>query len=512
MNMKQSRRIYIFSFGIIVLFLIGVLLLEKCNSANSETEKPDFRKIYHYAISTSNNAYDAFKELKQYAEQGEAIAQYYIGNIYQSDQDHQQAIFWYTEAAEQGNVDALYELGSIYKKNKASQQAAMWFTQAVEKFREAADSGDLGAQYDLGLAYDSGNGVKQDTRQALIWITKAAEKGYSPAQNMLGYWLLTGHHGITRDIDKGIDWCLKAAEQNNSIAENNLSYTYGKFSATHRDVKKYVYWLRRAAEDGNTDAQWQLGCHYEMGDCEGIEKDYQQALYWYQRGAEFNSDCTFSLAKMYRDGKGVEKNTKLYEYWYLRANAMFSDRINDRYKLAGMYETGNDFVSQDIYQAQRWYRRAANRGHSEAQYHLGKICMGDKDYQQAIFWLKKSAERDNLLAAQTLGVIYRDGVPEIEKDEKEAEIWERKAKEIIQRRNGLQADASNAFKANASITGDKVNIRSKPNTSSNVVKQLNAGHPVKATKQTKGKDGTWYFIQTASGTQGWVFGKYVKLN
>ena len=60
--------------------------------------------------------------------------------------------------------------------------------------------------------------------------------------------------------------------------------------------------------------------------------------------------------------------------------------------------------------------------------------------------------------------------------------------------------------ANASIVGDNVNVRSKPNTSSRVVKQLNTGHPVTIVRQ----DGDWYLIRTANGTDGWVFGKYVK--
>ena len=56
------------------------------------------------------------------------------------------------------------------------------------------------------------------------------------------------------------------------------------------------------------------------------------------------------------------------------------------------------------------------------------------------------------------------------------------------------------FKANAHITGNKVNVRTAPNTSSKVVKQLNSGHPVLIIKSS----GNWYFIQTASGTKGWV--------
>lgn len=69
-----------------------------------------------------------------------------------------------------------------------------------------------------------------------------------------------------------------------------------------------------------------------------------------------------------------------------------------------------------------------------------------------------------------------------------------------------QPKANSSFTANGSITGNKVNVRRKPNIKSKVVKQLNAGHPVSIT----GQNGDWYHIRTASGTEGWVFSDYVE--
>ena len=130
----------------------------------------------------------------------------------------------------------------------------------------------------------------------------------------------------------------------------------------------------------------------------------------------------------------------------------------------------------------------------------------EKDGEKAVYWLKKAAVQNDTGAMGDLGKIYRNGISGVEKDDREADFWFEKQRKTIEARQ------KNTFQANASITGDKVNIRTKPNTSSSIIKQLNAGHPVKATKQTKAKDGMWYYIQTASGTRGWVFGKYVKFN
>lgn len=47
-----------------------------------------------------------------------------------------------------------------------------------------------------------------------------------------------------------------------------------------------VKWFRKAADLGNDDAMWNLGRCYEKG--EGVEKNIDQAVYWYKKGAAKN--------------------------------------------------------------------------------------------------------------------------------------------------------------------------------------------------------------------------------
>ena len=503
--------------AIAILALSCALLLSKNTLANSYFAKPKFSELYISALGEGKKAYEDFKKLQTFAKQGEAEAQFYLGRIYHLDQDSPHAVYWYNLAAEQNNADAQRLLGSIYATSKkSSQQSATWYTQAAENYRKAAESGDIIAQYKLALAYAAGLGVKQDTQQSTKWLTLAAEQGNSDAQNMLGYWLLTGRNGIKKDTEKGIEWCLKAAAQNNVNAENNLYHMYSEYSDRY-DPKQYIYWLRRAAEHGDTDAQWQLGSHYEKGDCKDIEKDYQQAIYWYQRGAGRGSDCTFSLARMYGEGKGVSKDLKAEEFWNMRANAMFNRGGIDKFNLASMYETGNEFVSQDTYVALRWYRRAAVGGHSEAQYRLGKAHVEDKDFEYGIFWLKEAAMQDNPHAMQYLGIVYRDGLG-VDKSDEYANQWFQEAENATARYN--LRERLKAFGADAYIIGNNVNVRKFPKTSSEIVAQLNTGQAVKrgvsdsfAISQGGNvltENGKWNFIQTEEGVKGWVLNKYLR--
>lgn len=160
-------------------------------------------------------------------------------------------------------------------------------------------------------------------------------------------------------------------------------------------------------------------------------------------------------------------------------------------------------------------KQKAERGDAGAQGELGIIYWTGshgvaEDGEKALYWLKKAAAQNDINAMEALGKIYRNGFAGVKKDDKEADYWFNKRAQVIQseRRNNFKNNPSSF--ANAVVTGDKVNVRSKPSTSAKVVAQLNKGHLVLVTKNTKAKDGYWYFIETASGTQGWVFGKYLK--
>src|SRR6185295_7827953 len=86
--------------------------------------------------------------------------------------------------AQQGDADAQYYLGELYRDGKGvpkdSAQAVQWYT-------KAADRGHVAAQSDLGSMYFYGQGVPKDSAQAVQWYRKAAEQGDTYAQYNLGF-------------------------------------------------------------------------------------------------------------------------------------------------------------------------------------------------------------------------------------------------------------------------------------------------------------------------------------
>jgi TPR repeat protein len=63
--------------------------------------------------------------------------------------------------------------------------------------------------------------------------------------------------------------------------------------------------------------------------------------------------------------------------------------------LGQRYENGRDGATEDPAEAVRWYRTAADAGHAEGQYHLGRMLARgvgvEKDEAAAADWYRKAA-------------------------------------------------------------------------------------------------------------------------
>jgi TPR repeat protein len=83
-------------------------------------------------------------------------------------------------------------------------------------------------------------------------------------------------------------------------------------------------------------------------------------------------------------------------------------------------------VAEDKAEAMRWFRKAAEQGHSDAQYNLGNsYCNGEgvaEDKVEAVRWFRRAAEQGDADSIRRLVRCYRDGVG-VEKDEAEAARW-----------------------------------------------------------------------------------------
>ena len=82
-------------------------------------------------------------------------------------------------------------------------------TATLDQLRQFADKGEPSAEYALGMRYASGDGVKQDDKQAASWFLKASENGNVKAQAALGtrYW---GGRGVPASLTQAYFWTVLA--------------------------------------------------------------------------------------------------------------------------------------------------------------------------------------------------------------------------------------------------------------------------------------------------------------
>ena len=165
--------------------------------------------------------------------------------------------------------------------------------------------------------------------------------------------------------------------------------------------------IKAKAEKGETDAQYELGICYWLGD-KGITQNYQEAVKWLRKAAEKGYDAAqYNLGLMYEDGNGVEKDYVEAAKWFLKAAEQGAFPAQD--SLGRCYYKGRG-VPQDYIKAVKWFRKAAEQGFFPAQCDLG-ICYHNgygvpQDYVEAYKWFNLAAAQgdERSLSADEMGL------------------------------------------------------------------------------------------------------------
>jgi TPR repeat protein len=113
-----------------------------------------------------------------------------------------------------------------------------------------------------------------------------------------------------------------------------------------------------------------------------------------------DAGAQFILGLLYYRGLGTQQDTKQAVYWYTKAAEQ--GHVQAQYKLGRLYRGSEDEVPQDYKQSVYWYTKAAEQGFIQAQYKLGYMYeygeVAPQDYKQAFFWYTKAAEQGHHFA------------------------------------------------------------------------------------------------------------------
>ena len=226
-------------------------------------------EMYYYGRGVPQ---DYEKALEQYQMAtigtGYAPAQLRLREMYKYGRgvpkDEAKAAEWYakavtnlTQAAEQGDAEAQFKLGEIHELGSVTPAPL----KALEWYMKAAEQGYIPAQTEIGNIYYFGSGVPKDLAKAEAWYTKAAEQGDAEALFRLGqiYYYPAGETDDQAKAQEGYDkakyWFTQAAEQGHINAQYILGYMYQDGVGMPRDYDKAREWYNKIVEQSK-DPDW----------------------------------------------------------------------------------------------------------------------------------------------------------------------------------------------------------------------------------------------------------------
>lgn len=189
------------------------------------------------------------------------------------------------------------------------------------------------------------------------------------------------------------------------------------------DFEKARYEALIDATDGKPEAQMLLGQLYFNG--EGVGKDIQAALYWYEKAADQGLvDAQYRLGSLYFDGKSdIPKDyDKAYQWLKL---ALDNGQNDAKAKLEGLYKTESGKVV-NLHESPEILQQVASTGNKQARLLYSEKLLKGEGYPQnkakAVAMLTEDAQQGFVKAQKRLGELYfsGDGVPQ---DYYEAYAW-----------------------------------------------------------------------------------------
>jgi TPR repeat protein len=288
--------------------------------------------------------------------------------------------------------------------------AAVYRARKFDALLEAAQGGDVRAQFEVAIRLYNGDGVNSNQMEAMKWLRTAAQGGNKEAQYQLGKRLLEGE-GLVASPVEGFTWLLKAAEQGHDGAQVMAATCYEEGRGTVIDLLKAAHFYRAAVKKGNLHAMPKLAGVYERANEAGLEAEgYNEWLE--ERASDGDVDALYQIACL-RKGSSTKLSRQAI-------GQLLPDAQIGNYKammaVAQLYANGRQ--PDDAKNAFFWLTKASETGSGEALVALAcahKNGVGcPRDPARAAQLLQQAADTASHLDAQALlgaSMMIGDGVP-----------------------------------------------------------------------------------------------------
>lgn len=285
----------------------------------------------------------------------------------ETPQDHEQACRLFMEEALDGNALAMHDLGRMFVDGTGveadTEQAHAWYAKALSAFQTVErQRPNRYVEYRIGWMLLHGVGTEQDESAALEWLEKSAELKNTYAEYQMAKHILANPSAKRERTRQAVDWLTHAAEAGLDCAQYALGKLYRDGGPVAQDMTQAVIWFSQAAERGNQYAMYALGKLRLEAD------DPAAARRWFRQSADLgNQFAQYQLGKLLLCGDGVAKDTAGAVRWLTESAEQGNQYA--QYALGKLYLLGKD-ISQDRESAVRWFTLAAEQGNEYARYFL----------------------------------------------------------------------------------------------------------------------------------------------
>ncbi len=404
----------------------------------------------------------ATKQLQEMAEAGDVKAQFQLGLLYYEGKllkhNEDKALDLIEESAVSNNLDAIFWMIN-YEKSQAKINDRIIFLWTEKAF----EAGDLESCFTLSGMYRDGKGVEKNEKMAIFYCEKAASLGHEEAKKEYEKMLAEGYgnkvivkeekilkdtvvvkdeyyemlslanncfsgKGIEVDKEKALVNYLKAAESGSEIAQVCLTYYYNGNCGLDPDSAAYMYWTnllmsrniegyenldysiqsnndlvlkkylelsKNAAANGQNIAKLGLFCWYQLGFPLALTKTESFKLL-NESAKDGEPYSKYLVASSYGNQKTtttqdeviINYATDAAKYGYPEAQLL----------LGSFYHYGNH-VAHGFYDAEKWYKKAADQDFLEAF-----VALGDFHSQgwSARYWYVKACDLGNIYSCEKI--------------------------------------------------------------------------------------------------------------
>lgn len=348
----------------------------------------------------SENVEEGLHLVRQSAEHRYSSAQLLLGQYYKEgqfvDQNPDLAFHWLNRAAEQDEIPAYYPTAYAFEKGIGTE---VNYEKALKFYKLAAKYDDPNALLRLGKLFLNGRGMETPSEvMALSYFQQASQHGSVDSRYHLGMMHLLGRGMEKPNLDLAFSLLKEAADEGHEKASEKV----GILSQFRLGTTQNFEEVRKAYEKSNTaNSLYHLGRLYKRG--LGVERDPLHALSLWEQAADLGNPFAAYRAgkaylKMWKENneggaglweEGADDAQKAYRYLN-----QASEFLPDAMYLLGYLQKKGIGCDEDAILAMESYKKAAERGHVDAQFKVGlyvEVCANEGWESESFSWYEKAA-------------------------------------------------------------------------------------------------------------------------